>query len=66
MPGKDGTGPAGQGPRTGKIQGGCRPERNRKTDRVKESGFRQGREFRRGCGGNDNFGNLNRRGNKRQ
>ena len=50
MPNKDGTGPEGRGPRTGRGLGNCAPQKDELTDiPMPRRGFGRGRKgFRRG------------------
>lgn len=51
MPGYDGKGPDGQGPRTGRGLGGCKPSQGKKTAPAKRPRRGQGRKPRRGLVG---------------
>lgn len=46
MPFRDGTGPRGRGPRTGRGLGNCPPNSNQQNEEI-DRGFGRGRGFRR-------------------
>lgn len=51
MPNKDGTGPQGKGPRTGRGMGNCASTTNDEKGVPKQDGSGQGRRFNQGRGG---------------